>query len=359
MVIFTIVDYWRYNSIYPVRNAIKDTTEKYELTANKAKEKTHQYHDKIFKEILDNKKELANFMKKYLKCEEIKEKNIEKYNRKFVTKNFKSKESDIIYKIKDKNVFILIEHQRKIDYKMPKRITEYCIELIRNVIKSENKDTIYPLIYPIVLYTGNKKWNAPLTIGDNQEKYCGFSQLNYPKYNLVDVNNYTKEELIDEKSMIAKAMLFEKIESKEEFEKTMYLLMKKGLNKEEVKCIKMILNYSNVINEKYPDEAEKWREKIKKKEGVGSMTQFEKFFIQIFDDRYQEAEEKGTKAGLEKGMKKGMKEGIQKGMQKGQKAEKIEVVKRMLKMNMKDKEILHIARIEKNELQKLKEELKA
>lgn len=216
--------------------------------------------------------------------------------------------------------------------------------------KGENKDTIYPLIYPIVLYTGNKKWNAPLTIGDNQEQYCGFPQLNYPKYNLVDVHNYTKEELIDEKSMIAKAMLFEKIETKEEFEKTMYLLMKKGLNKEEIKCIKMILNYSNIINEKYPDEAEKWREKIKEKEGVGSMTQFEKFFIQIFDDRYQEAEEKGTKAGIEKGMKKGM--------QKGQKAEKIEVVKRMLKMNMKDKEILNIARIDKNELQKLKKELK-
>lgn len=64
------------------------------------------------------------------------------------------------------------------------------------------------------------------------------------------------------------------------------------------------------------------------------MTQFEKFFIQIFDDRYQEAEEKGTKA------------------------EKVEVAKRMLKMNMKDKEILYIARIDKNELQKLKQELK-
>lgn len=200
--------------------------------------------------------------------------------------------------------------------------------------KGENKDTIYPLIYPIVLYTGNKKWDAPLTLGDSQEEYCDFPQLNYPKYNLVDVNNYSKEELIDEKSMIAKAMLFEKVETKEEFEKTMYLLMKRGLNKEEVKCIKMIFNYSNVINEKYPDEAEKWREKINKKEGVDSMTQFEKFFIQIFDDRYQEAEEKGTKA------------------------EKIEVVKRMLKMNMKDKEILHIARIDKNELQKLKKELK-
>lgn len=43
----------------------------------------------------------------------------------------------------------------------------------------------------------------------------------------------------------------------------MYLLMKKGLNNEEVKCIKMILNYSDLINKRYPDEAKKWRERIK------------------------------------------------------------------------------------------------
>ena len=140
-------------------------------------------------------------------------------------------------------------------------------------------------------------------------------------------------------------MLFEKVKTKEEFEETMYLLMKKGLNKEEVKCIKMILNYSNIINQKYPDEAEKWREKIKEKEGVGSMTQFEKFFIQIFDERYQEATEKGTKAGMEKGMQKGIKQ------------EKIEVVKRMLEMKMKDKEILHIAKIRQDELEKIKAEV--
>ena len=150
--------------------------------------------------------------------------------------------------------------------------------------------------------------------------------------------------------MISKAMLFEKIKTKKEFEQVMYLLMKKGLNNEEVKCIKMILNYSNLINKRYPDEAKKWRERINKKEGVGNMTQFEKFFIQIFDDRYQEAEEKGTKEGLKKGMKQGM--------QQGKKTEKIEITKRMLKMKMKDNEILDIARIEIKELEKLKKELK-
>ena len=348
MVIFSIVDYWKYSSNNLVNNTIKDTEEKYELIDNRIKAKTHQYHDKIFKKILDDKKELSNFIKRYLKCKEIEEENIERYNRKFVTNNFKTKESDIIYKIKNRNVFILIEHQSTIDYRMPERVTEYCIELIKSIMKKDSKK--YPLIYPIVLYTGNKKWNAPLTISDKQEKYYGFPKLNYPKYNLVDICNYSKKELINEKSMISKAMLFEKIKTKKEFEQVMYVLMKKGLNNEEVKCIKMILNYSDLINKRYPDEAKKWRERINKKEGVGNMTQFEKFFIQIFDDRYQEAEEKGTKEGLKKGMKQGM--------QQGKKTEKIEITKRMLKMKMKDNEILDIARIEIKELEKLKKELK-
>lgn len=356
MVIFTVVDYWIYNSINLTKTTLKEEGQKYVLKSNYSKEKTHQYHDKIFKEILDNKQEIIYFMRHYLMCDVVKKDNIEKYNRKFVTKSLKSKESDIIYKIKDENVFILIEHQSTIDYKMPERITEYCIELIRNVIRGKSKNTIYPLIYPIVLYTGHKKWDVPLTIGDKQEDYNSFPQLNYPKYNLVDINNYSKEELIKERSLISKAMLFEKVKTKEEFEETMYLLMKKGLNREEVKCLKMILNYSNIINQKYPEEAEKWREKIKEKEGVGSMTQFEKFFIQIFDERYQEAEEKGTKAGMEKGMQQGIQQGIQQGLEKGKKQEKIEVVKRMLQMKMKDKEILHIAKIRQEELEKIKAE---
>lgn len=355
MIIFTVVDYWQYSSRISTKLRVKDIVDEYELK-NNSKEKIHQYHDKIFREILDNKQELSEFMKNYLNCSLIKEDNIEKYNRKFLTKSLKSKESDIIYKIKEKNVFILIEHQSTIDYQMPERITEYCIELIRNVVKQKSKETIYPLIYPIVLYTGNKKWDAPLTIGDKQEKYNGFTQLNYPKYNLVDINNYSKEELLKERSLISKLMLFEKVKTKEEFEEIMYLLMKKGLDKEEVKCIKMILNYSNIINQKYPDEAEKWREKIKEKEGVDSMTQFEKFFIQIFDERYQEAEEKGTKAGMKKGIEKGIEKGIKQGLEQGKKEEKIKVAKRMLQMKMKDTEILHITKIRQDELDKIKAE---
>lgn len=350
MIIFTIVDYWQYNLYHPLENTVEDITQKYKLLDNTQNKLTHQYHDKIFREILNNKQELESFMKKYLKCQNIKAQDIEKYDTKFVTKELKIKESDIIYKVKEKNVFILIEHQSTVDYYMPIRITEYCIELIRNVIKEKSKNTIYPLIYPIVLYTGNKKWDAPLTIGENQEEYYEFMKLNYPKYNLVDINNYTKIELINDKSVISKAMLFEKLQTKKELQDTMKQLMSKELTTEEINYLKRMLRYSNIINKKYPEQAKQWYKEIEKKEGVGNMTQFEKLFIQLYDERYQEAEEKGTKAGMQKGMQKGM----EKGIKKGKKEEKIEIVKRMLKMQMKDKEILHIAKIKTDELEKIK-----
>ena len=69
----------------------------------------------------------------------------------------------VLYKIKDKNIFFLIEHQSKIDYSMPFRLLEYEVAIIRSAIdksKIKNKSYKIPLVMPIVLYTGKQKWNA-------------------------------------------------------------------------------------------------------------------------------------------------------------------------------------------------------
>lgn len=65
----------------------------------------------------------------------FKENEVEKYNGKFVTSHFTAKEADIIYKVKGRNVFVIIEHQSKMDFAMPERMVEYCVELMRSVIK--------------------------------------------------------------------------------------------------------------------------------------------------------------------------------------------------------------------------------
>lgn len=188
------------------------------VTYNYGQSKIPQYHDKTFKELFSNKKEAVKFINKYLlKGTEnnLEENQIEKQNTEFITKQKEQLETDILYKIKDTNIFILIEQQSKVDYFMAKRILYYYIEIMHEIEK-ETKDKIVPIIYPIVLHTGKTKWTAKIKLEELQEGILGIEKALNLSYHLVDINNYTKEELRKERSSIAKAMLMEKIKNREE-----------------------------------------------------------------------------------------------------------------------------------------------
>ena len=364
MVTFTIVDFWKYDSRFPKNCTLGEEKVEYKTKEENKNKETHQYHDKIFKELLDDKKEFISFIKKYVGEEiELKEEEIEKYNRKFINTNFKVRESDIIYKIKDKEIFIIVEQQSKIDYKMPERMTEYCLEIIRSR-EYKSKFIESPIICPIVLYTGRKKWDAARTIVQEKDEYYGFPPLEYPKYNLVDINDYTKEGLLEERTGISKAMLFEKLETKEEIEETLDKIIRRGTSIEERKYLSLILKYSNDIAKKLDkDTVRKYQEKI---EGGDSMTNFERLYIELLDDKY----EKGMKAGESQGRKIGEVEGRKIGEAEGRKIGEVEgrkigeaegkrngiiqVAKEMIKNKMKDSDILKVTHISKEKLEELK-----
>ena len=342
MVVFTLTDYFIHLNYFPIKSILNDISENYKL------EKTHQYHDKIFNEILDNKTEFINFIHTYLPNNEIKlnECDLEKYNRKFITSNFKIKEADIIYKINNKEVFILLEHQSTIDYEMPERIVGYCLEIIRSVrFKNQFKD-VYPLIIPIVLYTGNKKWNVPLTISKNQEHFYNFNQLKYPKYNLIDINYLSNADLINDNSAISKAMLFEKIKSTDELFNVINLLSQKNLTEIEIKYINIILKYSSdIMKMKLPsNKIEQFKNLLKG--GKNIMSNYEKLLTKMLDDNLQNGQIIGEKRGQIIGEKRGRK--------LGKEDEKRNIVKQMLKLKMSDELIIQITKIDKAELETLK-----
>ena len=167
--------------------------------------------------MLDNKKDAVKFINKTLKTK-LNECDIEKYNSSFVSKIFQNKEEDIVYKFRDNNIFFLIEHQTKIDYSMPYRILEYEMEIMKSTMdmqKIKNKSYKIPLVIPIVLYTGRREWNAEQNLENMQEKLEGFD-MKMSNYNLVDINNYTEEELLKEDTLISKVMLLEKAKNTEE-----------------------------------------------------------------------------------------------------------------------------------------------
>ena len=188
-------------------NIIREETEKYYI---------NQKHDKMFKEMLSDKKSTVDFINSFLHLNLV-EDDIEKYEKEFRTSEFSNVEADVVYKIKNKNVFILIEHQSSVDYKMSYRIMRYKYAIIESAIdKKRLKEKSYriPMVIPVVLYTGKRKWKR-LLINDIEEKVEGYAE-NWLGYTLIDVNEFSKEELLADNLIITKAMLIEKSKNKEE-----------------------------------------------------------------------------------------------------------------------------------------------
>ena len=153
---------------------------------------------------------------------EVAEDELEKYNSSFITKNYENSEADIVYKLKDKKVFILIEHQSSADKSMPFRLLNYNLEIIKDTNNGDLYKTnsyIYAKVIPIVVYTGGTKWNVSKKFSTLQEHYGKNNYLEL-KYNLIDINKYNKEKLLNGKTMIEKAMLIEKSKNKKELVKT-------------------------------------------------------------------------------------------------------------------------------------------
>lgn len=269
-------------------------------------------------------------IKTKLKAEEI-----EKYTSSFVNKIFENREADIVYKYKNKNIFFLIEHQTKIDYSMPYRILEYEIEIMKSAIdikKVKNKEYKLPFVIPIVLYTGKKKWDAKRYLEESQETLDSV-EIKAGNYNLVDINDFTKEELLQEKTLISKMMLLEKSESTEESIEMLEKIIP-NTNKEEKELLKRVI--SILFGEKIGEE--KTKELIEKIDGG------EEKMLALVDMIRNE-----NKMYINIGRKEGRKEGEIKLKQTCQ-----EIAQKLLKLKMPITQISEITKLPKEEIEKLK-----
>ena len=273
-------------------------------------------HDKIFRTVLDKKTDVSKFLNKFLGLN-IKTEELEKYNSSYIDPKFKNKEADIVYRIKDKNIFLLIEHQTKIDKKMPIRLLEYSAAIIESAIE----DTKYkpkPRVIPIVLYTGKTKWKIENETIANQQFFKEVKLID-GDFNLIDINDFSKKELLEDDIFITKMMLLEKC--KDEIEMVQALEKIENKIKEEDKS-----TFRRIVKEIWSlrigtENANKILEKIE--EGSGNMMAVMEMLLA--------ENEKYINIGRQEGMKKGRLEGRQEGRQEGRKEGRLEGGKQKIK----------------------------
>ena len=293
----------------------------------------HQ-HDKVFRTVLGRKSDSIVLINKVLNTQ-LGPQDIEKYNSSFINKVFQNREADIVYKIKDKNIFILIEHQTKIDYSMSYRILEYEVAIMQSAIdlnKIKNRESKIPLVIPIVLYTGNKKWKAKKRLEESQEKFDGLNN-GLGNYNLIDINEFTEKELLEDDTFISKMMLIEKARSTENIIDALRIIVK--ITKEEDKStLRRIITI--ILEEKIG--ITKAKELISKLEGDGENMLAVVDMIRRENQMYIEI---------------GKKEGKKEGEKKGELKEKIKIVTKMLKEKFSIDMIQKITGVDKEEIEKI------
>lgn len=302
-------------------------------------------HDKMFRNILARKKEMVKFLNEFLKLNrKIQENQIIQYPTDFITRYYKDKHSDIIYKLKNKPVYFLVEHQSTIDPQMPLRLYEYIGEIMR---KEENKG-IYPIVVPIVIYTGFKKWKVPTDLAQKQ-----YQSLNYKKYeinlkyNLITAEDYTFEELLEKKTLFSSIMIIEKSKSREEINTQMNKVIEVITNPKDKEALSEII--INIIEPMIGREkVSKMLEKINNKEEL-EMSPFTKTLLDLEHKAWKKGMREGKEEGKAQGIKEGIKEGIEQGIEQGI----LNTAKKMLKKNMQMKEIQEITGLSKEKLEKL------
>ena len=269
MKVFTYKNYIK--CIHTLRlNAIFQLAEE-NANYNINRNKINNRHDKLIKNILKDEKEMRKFINDFLEPnEKIQSQDLIKYTNSYITKKYKSKEADIVYSLKSKEVFFLVEHQSKIDNNMPYRILNYCIDIIQEWKKSKkiNQNTRYPIIVPIIIYTGNEKWKIPKNFKEKQISDYVFENYKIDlEYNLIEINKLSKSFLLQKQSLFGYGMIIEKSKNKQELKENLELIVKHAKNKKQLYEISNIIYYllNDTLEEVTKNELlEKLEIKIKK-----------------------------------------------------------------------------------------------
>lgn len=215
MKVFTYKDYIRCIHTLRLNEAFKLAEESSKYVLNQ--EKIEKEKKKILKNMLKDKRKMAIFINDFLETnEKIESKNLIKYDNNYISKKYKIDERKLIYKLKNKEFFYLVEEVEELDNIVLYEILNYCISImqewnITNKIRGENK---YPVIVPIIIYTGKKKINLRNKKQIKQMEDYIFKNYNLGlNYNLIDINKISISFLQHKSSVITYVMLQEKLKN--------------------------------------------------------------------------------------------------------------------------------------------------
>ena len=274
----------------------------------------HNEHDKLFKRILDRINEVESIIKKTL-GKETEKIEIETVRNELTTRDYRGRMVDVLYKLKDKEVYFLIEHQSTQNTYMAYKIFEYETELInRSYMQNVEKSKKIAKVIKVVIFTGIGDWKPARSIVELQEEYGNKVKIDkhyegIGEYKLLESKDYSLKEIISKEStLLGKAIIIEKARREETLIAVLDEIIpdiKEDEIAEMVRMIKYIL-----VKDLGKDVANKYikilESKIKEEGGKNAMVETMRALREDRKRTIMEARNTGKKAGILEGEKSGI-----------------------------------------------------
>ncbi|WP_341758997.1 Rpn family recombination-promoting nuclease/putative transposase [Candidatus Tisiphia endosymbiont of Ptychoptera albimana] len=159
-------------------------------------------HDEIFRKSMENPIVAKEFLATHLPKDVlalIDSTSLKLEKDSFIEPDLSETISDVLFSVKfndqDGYIFLLLEHQSTVDKMMAFRLFKYMINICDLYLTTNPKAKSLPVIYPLIIYNGKKKYNASLNIWNlfsHPDLARGFWTNDYQ---LINVHDIPDEEL--------------------------------------------------------------------------------------------------------------------------------------------------------------------
>ncbi len=176
-----------------------------------------QVSDRGYKKLFKNKTIFRQLLETFVQEDWVKELDFdscETLDKSFVADHYKETVSDLVYKIKlrRKEIFIivLLEFKSKVERFTSVALANYVGNFYMDYVASHKRVRKLPPVFPILLYSGPRKWTAPEKLSDliEDEEALGEYGIRF-KYFKIAANAFTKQKLLAIKNIVSTLFLVE------------------------------------------------------------------------------------------------------------------------------------------------------
>ncbi|MBA4697778.1 MAG: Rpn family recombination-promoting nuclease/putative transposase [Legionella sp.] len=283
----------------------------------------HNPHDRIFHASLKHPKVTKEFLNLFLPDSVKKDMNFNQVtycNTTFIDESLKLQESDVLLKTEINNqpafIYILCEHQTKVDKWMPFRLFKYMLAIWEmHITEKGEKDALpLPVIFPLVFYTGKKAYHGQRALWELCSDPQKMQAILTEPFHLVDTTALPESMLNDHRWAGTLSFVMRQ-QFKAQFKESVLALAKnlEALWGEDRAYVLKLIAYILAI-----DETDQTPEEF--------VSLFKGKVSNTLEHEIMGLAEKIEQRGVQKGIERGIAQGVAKGIEKG----KLETAKKML-----------------------------